>query len=425
MKRALIFLLLMGAAGAMLRAQDISTGTIALEDVLSVARRDNPQIAEARRSWEAAAELPAQAGALDDPDITLSHMFDASKAMGTPPTDKLSISQKLPFPGKRGLRRKAAAAGTEVARQALRAKELEIAARTTQAFYGLYYVERSIAILKEQRDVLAGAADTAAKKYAVGKAPQAMVFKAQVELARLGEDLLTARQERLSAGAALNALLNRPPEAPLGSPAAPGDPAFAMDTRRLTAAALADRPELLALEALEGKREAERRLALRLYFPDFMLGYTYSAVGSGTSALSFHGTAGQEAMVGFNVPLWAGRNRAEAKEKAAALEASRAGLADMENATRWQVEDLSVKADTAARLFGLYRTTVLPQASAALDSMQAAYQADAAGFLDLLDSERSLLAFELQQERNRVDFAVDMAELGRVTGAGPDGRMYE
>ncbi len=423
--RALTFFILMTTTGATLRAQNISTGTIALEDVLSVALRDNPQIAGARRVWEAAAELPAQTGALDDPDITLSHMFDTSKAMGTPPTDKFSISQKLPFPGKRGLKRKAAAAGTEVARQALRAKELEIAARTTQAFYGLYYVERSVGILKEQDDILAGVADVADKKYAAGKAPQAMVFKAQVELARLGEDLLTARQERLSASAALNVLLNRPPEAPLGSPEAPRDPAFTMDTRRLTAAALADRPELLAIKALEGERREERRLALRQYYPDFMLGYTYSAVGSGTSSLSFHGTEGQEAMLGFNVPLWWGRNKAAVKEKTAALEASRASLADMENATRWQVEDLSVKADTAARLFGLYRTTVLPQASAALDSVQAAYQADTAGFLDLLDSERSLLAFELQQEKNRVDFAVYMAELGRVTGAGPDGRKYE
>lgn len=424
MKRALTFIVLMSAC-SLARAQDVSTGTIALEDVLAAARRDNPQIAGARRAWEAAAELPAQAGALEDPDITLSHMFDSSKAMGTPPTDKLSISQKLPFPGKRGLRRKAAAAGTEVARQALRAKELEIAARTTQAFYALYYVGRSIEILKEQRDVLAGAADTAAKKYAVGKTPQAMVFKAQVELARIGEDLLTARQERLSARSSLNALLNRPPGAPLGSPAAPRAPVFAMDTPRLTAAALADRPELLALKALEGKNLAERRLALRQYYPDFVLGYTYSAVGSGTSSLSFHGTEGQEAMLGFNVPLWGGRNKAAVREKAAELDASRAGLADMENTTRWQVEDLSVKADTAARLFGLYRTTVLPQASAALKSVQAAYQADAAGFLDLLDSERSLLAFELQQEKNRVDFAVDMAELARVTGAGPDGRKYE
>ncbi|HEX4047801.1 MAG TPA: TolC family protein, partial [Elusimicrobiota bacterium] len=85
---------------------------------------------------------------------------------------------------------------------------------------------------------------------------------------------------------------------------------------------------------------------------------------------------------------------------------------------RYQVEELSVKAGIAARLFKVYDDTVLPQAQAALDSSQSAYEAGALGFLDLLDSERALLKFELEQERHRVDFAVAVAQLERVVG-GP------
>lgn len=413
------------ATGGTSGAQDISTGTIKLDDVLTVALKNNPELKAARLTWEAAAQLPAQTGAFDDPAVAVSHMLVDLQTKAGPLTDKVSITQKFPFWGKRGLRREAASMEAEVTRQAYRAKALAVAARTVRAFYGLYFTEKAIVILDEQQGVLDGITEVADKKYATGKAPQAMVFRAQVELAKLGEDLITARQELLSARAALNALLNRPPAAPLGSPAAPPDPSFKMETEELSGRALAERPEILALKALEGKRESERRLALRQYFPDFMLGYEYSFIGSGTTAMSYDGKDAQGVMIGFNIPLWLGKNKAAVKGTEAAHEASRASLEDMRNQTGWQVEDLSVKADTAARLFALYRTTVLPQASGALASVQAAYQADEAGFMDLLDSQRALLGFELQQERNVVNFAVAMAELARVTGAGPDGRKYE
>lgn len=415
-------LLFCGAAGA----QDISTGTIKLEDVAALALADNPELASSLRAWEAAAQRPAQTGSLPDPALTIAHMTEPVQTKAGPLDGRISVTQRFPFPGKRGLGRDAASAEAEVSRQAARAKALEITARTARAFYDIYYIERTLEILGEERDLLDGMARVATDKYAVGKAPQASVFKAQVELAKLGEDILTAGQRLEAAKAALNALLNRPPDAPLGSPEAPPEPYFEMaGTGRLTDSALEARPEILALEALRSRRESERRLALRQYFPDFTLGYEYTFIGSGTTALGYDGRDAQAVMAGISIPLWFGRNRAAVKEKESAGRAALATLEDMTNRTRWQVRDLSVKADTAARLFDFYRTTMLPQAAAALDSALAAYSADKAGFLDLLDSQRTLLDSKLRQERYRADFAVVLAELGRVTGTGPDGRKYE
>ncbi len=422
MRTAVLSALLLASAGGAVRAQEISTGPITLEAVTAAALRDNPELKAARKALEAAAQLPAQAGALPDPALTVTHMTTPVQTKAGPLDDKISLTQKFPFPGKRGLGRDAAAAEAEVARQAARAKALEIAARAARAFYDLYYVERSLEILGEQQEVLDGIARVANDKYAVGKAPQAMVFKAQVELAKLGEELLTARELRESARAALNALLNRPPAAPLGAPRAPAAAPAVPEADRLEALALEARPELLALKALEAKREKERKLALRQYFPDLMLGYEYTFIGSGTTAMSYDGRDAKGVMAGINLPLWLGRNRAAVKGKEAARDAARATLEDMTNQTRWQVRDLWAKADTAARLLALYDTTVLPQASAALEAMQAAYGADKAGFLDLLDSQRTLLDSELQQAANRAALAVALAELDRVTGTGPDGR---
>ncbi|MDD5656990.1 MAG: TolC family protein [Elusimicrobia bacterium] len=399
-------------------AQDVSTGTMALASFLDALRRDNPELKASRQAWAAAEEAPVQAAAFEAPTVKYTHMFTDLETKAGPMMDQWTFSQKVPFWGKRGLRRRAASLQAEIARQAYRAKALEVSSRAVRAYCELCFLDRALSILKEQLGVLDASTRVAAKKYAVGRGPQAMVLRAQVESAKLDNDLVTAEQERLSARARLNALLDRPPRAPLGAPEPPAGPDFRWDVEDLRRRALAARPEVLAARDLEGRRAVERGLALRRWFPDFMLGYQYSEIGSGTTMLPYDGRDVHAVMIEFNLPLWLNKNKAAVREARADLEASRWSLEGVSNRTLYEVEDLSVQADTAARLFKLYEATVLPQARAALQSVRSAYEGDQAGFLDLLDSERTLLRFELEHERQRVDFAILLAELERVVGEG-------
>ncbi|MDE2491628.1 MAG: TolC family protein [Elusimicrobia bacterium] len=415
-----LLVLLSAVPSAPAAAADLSTGTLRLADVLAEVARVNPELAAARKAWEAAAQVPVQVGAFDDPTATYTGMITDLQTKAGPMKDQWSVSQRVPFWGKRALRAEAAQGDAEVARQAWRAKALELAARTTSAFEDLYYLERTDAILAEQESVLRRVARVADKKYAVGKEPQAAVFRAQVELAKLETDRVTAQEEAVAARARLNALLDRPARAALASPEEPPVPKADWDDGALTREALASRPELLAARALEGSREAQRRLALRRWFPDFTVGFGYTRIGGGTTNMPYDGQDAQGVTVGLNLPLWIGKNRAsvrEARAREGAADLSERALADR---TRAQVEDLLVQAQTHARLDALYEDEVLPQARAALDSTQSAYEADAAGFLDLLDSERALLRFELEQARHRADFQIARAELERVIGTPLD-----
>jgi outer membrane protein TolC len=333
-----------------------------------------------------------------------------------PMEGKVTASQRIPFYGKRGLRREGSRLAAETAFQAFRAKGLEVAARATHYYQELYFLERMIAILHEQADLVEHFARVADKKYAAGKGPQAAALRAQVELAKIRNDLVTARQERLSRLAALNSVLDRPPRAPLGAPKTPRKPEFRFSSDELLEQAIQGRPELLALRALEGRRDAERRLALRRYFPDFMVGYEFTEIGGGTTGAPFDGKDAHGFMVGLSIPLWLGKNRAAVREARAAGKGAGLSLKDAVNRTGYEVEDLSVRAETSARLFKLYEDAVLPQARAALESSRRGYEADQVGFLDLLDSERALLRFELEHERHRADFRIRLAELSRVVG---------
>ncbi|MHB2026090.1 MAG: TolC family protein [Elusimicrobiota bacterium] len=396
----------------------ISSGTITLATVLDIARMNNLELKASRQAWVAAQERPAEVSAFDDPSLSVSHMLagPAIQTTAGPMMNQFSISQKIPFWGKRALRGQAASLGAEVAHQAFRAKSLEIMDRAVRAYCELYYLDQAVAIIADQRSVLTRFARVVDKKYAVGQAPQAAAFRAVVELSKLENDLVSAEERRTSAQAGLNALLDRLPRAALGRPEAPKPPDFHWDTEVLIREALAQRPEIQALQALKGQRDAERRLAIRKYFPDFVLGYQYGEIGSGTTAIPYSGQDSQALVIGINLPIWIKKENAAARRSQANLAASEFGLENMIDETRYQAEDLSVKADTAARLFKLYEGTVLPEARAALDSNESAYEAGTAGFLDLLDSERTLLKFDLEQERHRTDYTIAVADLERVIG---------
>lgn len=398
----------------------ISTGNMSLNSILELVRKNNPEIQAARHAWAAAENVPEQARALNDPTLGISRMLTKAGVQTTegPMMDQFSISQKIPFWGKRALRGQAASLAAGVAYQAFRAKSLEIMDRAVRAYYGLYFLDKTTDILAEQQSVLNRFSRSAIRKYAVGKAPETEALRAQVELAKIENDLVTAEEEQQSARARLNALLDRSALAPLGRPQRPDSPIFRWDETAWSRQALTQRPEILALEALKNKSAVERRLAIRNYFPDLTLGYQYSEIGGGTTNIPYDGRDVQALTFGLDLPIWLGKENAALRQSRENLAASRSGLAAMIDQTGYEVDDLCVKADTAARLFKLYQDAVLPQAQAALDSSQSSYEVGKTSFLSLLDSERSLLSFELDQERHRVDFEIDIADLERVSG-GP------
>jgi outer membrane protein TolC len=64
----------------------------------------------------------------------------------------------------------------------------------------------------------------------------------------------------------------------------------------------------------------------------------------------------------------------------------------------------------------LYADSVLPQADQAVASARVAYETDRAGFLDLLDAQRSLLQFRLEHEQAVVEYLKSRADLVLAVG---------
>lgn len=88
----------------------------------------------------------------------------------------------------------------------------------------------------------------------------------------------------------------------------------------------------------------------------------------------------------------------------------------MENLTLFEVKDFHFKVQTSERLVKLYRDNIIPQAEQSLNAAEIGYQSGKVDFLNLIDSQRVLLDFNLAYYRAVADFGINIAQLERVVG---------
>jgi outer membrane protein TolC len=391
--------------------------SLVLSDLIQEALVRNPEIAAARKQWEAASQRIAQARTLDDPTLSVQWWnTPESFNLGRSENTIVGLSQNFPFPGKLALKEDVAGRSADISEQAMRAKERDLIARLKQAYYDLFLAHKAIQIHHEQIDLLKQFVEIANAKFRAGKGSQVDVLKAQVELSTLHQQLPVLDQRRDTAQGKLNQLLDRDPRFPLAPPQEPREERFDQDLEDLYRAATAARPELKAADLAVQRNEQSHALARREYFPDINLGVQRFQ--------NFQAPNGFGAVVSINLPFafWTkSKYDAAVQEAAAAVAAARADLRTVENLTRFQIRDLLAKVRASWEVAVLYRTTVLPQAEQGVAAARAGYRTGRTGFLDLIEADRAWRGFQLEYYRALVEREHRLAELEQVIGADLNG----
>jgi len=391
---------------------------LTLDAVVAYARQHNPEIRAADARWRAAQARPSQAGTLPDPMVDVGYhneSFDrATLGSSEFAFVRLGASQEVPFPGKLGLKRDIATRAAEAVGEESRRVQLDVVSRLKMAYAEYAHLDELLDLLRRNRALLEKFARTAETKYAVGEGIQQDVLKAHVELSLLIDRETTLTQRRQSETARLNALLNRPPRAPLGAADHPMEHTLHRSLDDLTAAAAAHAPELKMAERRVAGGESGVALAHREFLPDFVVRaeYMYKAPL----------LPEWEVGLGIKVPLYFGtRQRAGVDESAAALAEAHAARENADLTVRARVTDLYARAQAAERLIALYRTAVIPQAHLALESATSAYSVGKVDFLTLLNSFTVTLEYEMRYHEELANFQKAVAELEAVVGEPLEG----
>jgi cobalt-zinc-cadmium efflux system outer membrane protein len=384
--------------------------TLQLEAVLSYIRAYNPAIHAAHSRLVAAQKVPAQASAYDDPMV----MWDNWNAPENFRVDQAGnnifrLSQKIPFPGKLRLKGEIAAKDAARMEAELKATEIDTVAQVKKAYYDLWLVYQNLEVYSRDKELVAQFARIAEQKYAVGQVSQPDVLRAQVELTRLINRVTTETLALHKAQARLNALLSRPPEAPLGIPQDPPPPVVAYSMADLENLTLQNRPELIGQTRVVERENLALALASKAYYPDFEV--------SVSRFVNFGQRDGFGLVVSASIPLaFKYKYDAGVEEAVANRQTAQSELRRLHDLALFEVKQALVEAQTALEQLTLFLYTHIPQAEQALAASQIGYQTGNLDFLSLIDSVRAVEQVHLEHLIAAANFEKAWAELERAVG---------
>jgi outer membrane protein TolC len=397
----------------------MATGpALTLDEIERIALIGNPEIrVAARRLAVVEAHVPA-AGALDDPSlmyrgwqVPLRQPWNYNAAQ-----NMFMLGQTLPGFGKRSLRTSVAEADVAQAKGALEVTRLDVRLRVRKAFFDLLRAEDGLRIHDEHVDIARQAVEAARIKYAVGKVPQQAILKAQISMTRLAEHLIHFEKDIEVAQAHLDTLLGRDPHEPINVRGDYGTAIALPSLETLERAALQSRPDLVQAHAAADKSRKQQALSWKAFSPDFTVSAGYMLMPRGSEFRNNYMIEGS-----INLP-WLNRRKhdAEIAETTAMVTEKDAEVDAMGNAAFGQIQEALVQTKAAQKLVSIYERSLRPQAEATLHSTVIAYENDRTEFLDLLDSQMTVIDLDLAYFQALADFEARLADLELAIGKPVD-----
>jgi cobalt-zinc-cadmium efflux system outer membrane protein len=381
-------------------------------EVVEAVRSANPSLRARRLRADAARERIAPAGALPDPTLSLGLMNRPLDGFGTdqPMTmNSVQWTQRFPWPGTRAIARERSSHGAEA--DAFDALELEatLVARAKGVYYRIAQVDRAIGVVESTRTLLRDFLDVTTARYAVGSGLQQDILQAQVAVAQTTAELSVLRERRVALGARLNALMGRPVGLRVGSADLPDPGASLPSSDTLLARASELRPALQSARKRILAAEAAIAAADRDGYPDLTLTLGYG------QRPRFDDFA--TVMVGLSLPLWTGsRQEPVRREMETMRSVEQAREDDVYAETFARLVESRARAERARSLSDLYRTSVLPQAVAAVESAMSAYRVGRVDYMTLLSNQMTVNRFELELLELAVEYHSAVADIEALTG---------
>jgi len=398
-------------------ATDLPGENATLDDYLRTALLRNPGVEAAYHDWIRSLERVPQVEALPDPRLTYGYYVREVETRVGAQQHSLGASQTFPWPGKLALRGKIAAQDAEEAHQRFEAEKLRLFFRTTAAYAEYYYLARTIEITRESVKLLSYWERLARARYRVATGRYPDVIKAQVELGQLQDRLRAVEDLRTPLAARLNEVLNLKGTEPFPWPKSLPRRNAAFTDGELTERLKARNPALKALDARIAEQEHRIKLARKEYFPDLTFGFQWIETDrrSGQS-LADNGKDPLIGTVSVNLPIWWNKLSAGVREAEAGRAAAAHRRADEELTLSTSLQIALYEFRDAERKINLYRDGLIPKAREALAATFTAYESERADFLDLLDTQRVLLDFQLAYERALANHAERLAEIEMLVG---------
>ena len=389
-----------------------------LDKLIREALANNPELKAEENKVDASSQVPSQERSWDNPQVGFGIMSLPGNSFSfdqEPMTQKqVTLTQRIPFPGKLPLKGKIADKDVDIAKEAFSEKSNDLVMQVKTVYWDLLLVNKTIAVTEQNRDLLRDFVKTAEGRYAVGKGIQQDVLKAQVELSKMIDMLILQQRRRESLIARMNTLLYRPLDAKVteieGQDLDALKPApLVFSAGELEKMAEENRPALAG-----AKRKIERsglavKLAKKDYYPDFDVSVSYGQRDFMPDLVS--------GFVTVSIPLW---HKTKEDRKVAEQRANETMAEEQYNSLKNDISFSLKNAVLEIQQYGdqidLFQTGLIPQARAALDSAIAGYGVNKVDFITLINNQITLYNYRIEYYRILTDYENTIAAIEAAVG---------
>ena len=368
--------------------------TLSVDQAISQALINNPNLASINARFLAMSEKPIQAGALPEPTIKLNMAnipVDSFALDQTPMSQiQIGISQPLPFPGKLALKSQAASNMATASNANWKDAKRKLVQQITHQWWHIFYLHHALEILEKNATILERFVGVAETKYSVGQGLQQDILLAQVEVYKLQDKKLQLDAMRSKATAILKQLmgLNNKQDIKLNNKINNKLPVLNYSSD-IVNHAIKQRPDMTREQLISDAAENRYQLAKKDFYPDFQVGALYGWRKDESDLASVQ--------LSMNIPWDTGSRQNPAKDQRnQEWMQQKYTVKALENKIVEDIEIAMANYNHAVKQMNLFKNAIIPQAEQMVESMLAAYQVNKVDFLNLSRAQINLFNFETQ-----------------------------
>lgn len=390
-----------------------------LDLLICLAYERNSSLKEARKKVESAKQRYSQTFFLQN---LLSQYSSFTRTLDTKVGMQMqspTIDMHTPQPARDSIMAEIINTEVKIAALEYAIVERDLINSITKNYADLVYAQESLHIQQEHQQIVSALENTARDKFRAGLTGYADVLKVQILKANIEEDTKTYAERLKTIKVSILTTLELPTDFDLGVPLKPDVYKVQKSLDALYTKGLNNRQEIKMIALKHQKLQQIISLAKDKLYPDLTTGLSYfenrnkERVGVAKQEEAFADRI--DSMPQFDF----GQRDSYIQEMIVENAALQEQLQNTKQKTIDKIRGLYFEVDKSWRQIVLHEKKLIPLAKEALKVTRVSYQVGKkVDFLDVLDTERTLLNLSLMLAKNKKDYQWHLVDLQKVMGVG-------
>ena len=388
---------------------------LTIDEAVATSLRNNKDLRAAYFEIEKARGRLLQAGLWPNPELEIAGTTDRTFNNEKEGVLSAEFMQGFPLAGRLRLAKNVARVDVARALVEIRNRERLLIGEVQRAFIEVLAAGDRIAFRQNQVGSGQELVDLASKRLAAGQASSVEANTAQIEIARLRQEIALIEVDRKTAQLLLRQRLGLAPEAPISVEGTLGEVTQKLAAAPVPAGAVTLRPDVHDLVLAGDRARAETTLARAEAWENLRVGLgaereTEANETGGTDKMGFVGLR-----VSVPLPLW-NRNQGRVAESLATAAQTDAQIEALKLTIRSEIATARERARLLNEVLGSYDKQVLPLLQQSIDTLRSGYAAGQTNLADVIQNRVQQFSLQASQVEARRNYALALVDLQTASG---------